>query len=201
MMLSLMLMQEMLYLLVPLLSHWHLPARQCASVTAAWNFQVYWSGLWPPVRPVWIKEKAVVKLELCWTITMPVQPQDLTFVNKVNIMQFKFSQGSIAIVCRWSGQVNNCCVATYFSILCAKYYKNRSTFVKARAKWKRWMGNLYLIVSWSCHCKLLDLFVYYYAKRQHNTHDNTNKKIHKKHTTAILIYILNSTLINPIKHF
>jgi len=63
-----------------------------------------------------------------------VQPQYLRFVNKVIIMQVKFSQGSVATVCRWSEQMNNCYVATYFGILCAKYYKNRSMFVKTTAK-------------------------------------------------------------------
>jgi len=66
-----------------------------------------------------------------------VQPQYLTFVNNVIIMQFKFSQGSVASACRLSGQISNCCVATYLSILCAKYYKNWSMFVKTTAKLKK----------------------------------------------------------------
>jgi len=33
-------------------------------------------------------------------------------------MQFKFSKGSVATVCRWSEQISNCYVATYLSILC-----------------------------------------------------------------------------------
>jgi len=58
-----------------------------------------------------------------------VQQQYLTFVNKVIIMQLKSSQGSVATVCRWSGQVNNRCAATYLSMLCAKYYKNQLIFL------------------------------------------------------------------------
>jgi len=34
-----------------------------------------------------------------------------------------FSQGSVATVCRWSGQMNNCCVAIYLGILYAKIKK------------------------------------------------------------------------------
>jgi len=36
-----------------------------------------------------------------------VQPQDLKSVNKVIMMQFKLTQGSVATVCKWSGQMNN----------------------------------------------------------------------------------------------
>jgi len=31
--------------------------------------------------------------------------------------------------------MNNCCVSTYLSILCARYYENRSVFVKTTAKY------------------------------------------------------------------
>jgi len=73
--------------------------------------------------------------------------QYLTFVrpNKVIIMQFKFSQCSVATICRWSRQINNCYVATYLNItkisagrLCAKYYENRSMLVKTTVKYIRW---------------------------------------------------------------
>jgi len=33
--------------------------------------------------------------------------------------------------------MNNRCVATYLSILCAKYYENRSTFVKTIQRTKK----------------------------------------------------------------
>jgi len=52
-------------------------------------------------------------------------------------MQFKFSQGIVPTVCRQSGQVNNCCIATYFSKLCAKYYKNCLICVKKYSEIKR----------------------------------------------------------------
>jgi len=84
-----------------------------------------------------LKEEVIVILELCaekLDIFQYVQPKYLTFVNKVIIMQFIISQGSVATLCRKSGQVNNCCIATYLSILCAKYYENRSMFVKTTAK-------------------------------------------------------------------
>jgi len=92
-------------------------------------------GLWPPVKPLWMKKKAiwavldnncVEKLD----IFQYGQPQYLTFVTKVIIMQLKFSQGSAVPVCRWRGQMNNCGAATYLSILCAKYYENRSCLWK-----------------------------------------------------------------------
>jgi len=58
-----------------------------------------------------------------------VQLQYLTFVNKDIVTQFKFFLGSVAILCRWSGQINNSCVATYLNMLCAKYHQNGSMFV------------------------------------------------------------------------
>jgi len=76
-----------------------------------------------------LDNKCVEKLD----IFQYMQLQYVMFV-KVIIMQFKFSQGSVATVCRWSGQIINCGVATYLSVLSAKCYKNRSMFVKITAK-------------------------------------------------------------------
>jgi len=90
---------------------------------------------------VWIKEKVIVIFKLRWTIIVwktgyfsYVQPQYLTFINAVIMMYFNFFQGSAATVCRCSCQMNNCCVATYLGILCAKYYKNQSMFIKTTPK-------------------------------------------------------------------
>jgi len=46
-------------------------------------------------------------------------------------------QGSVATVCGCSRYVNNCCVANYFSILFAAYYRNRLTFAVTTVKTKR----------------------------------------------------------------
>jgi len=117
-------------------------------------------GLRPPVRPELMKEKVIVIFELCWAIIVwkinvfqYVQLQYLTFVNKVIIMQFKFSKGSVTTVCRWSGQISNCCIAIQILYVCLSccydcchcfdeqsfiYYENRSMFVKTTTKWKTW---------------------------------------------------------------
>jgi len=99
-----------------------------------------------------------------------VQLQYLTFVNKVIIMQFKFSQNSVATVCRWSGQMDNCCVATYLSILCAKLYENRSMFVKNTAKWKR----LAFFGTWFTTITVIDCLT---SDTQHGDHDATGSSI------------------------
>jgi len=78
MMLSWMLVQEMLRPLVPLLRRWHIfqqgsePAHWCVHQTI--ELLQYEApkftgpGLWPPIRPVWVKEKVIAISELCWTI-------------------------------------------------------------------------------------------------------------------------------------
>jgi len=50
---------------------------------------------------------------------------------KINI-----SQGSLATIRRGGKHLNNCYIANYFNILCAKYYGNRSTFVETTLKQK-----------------------------------------------------------------
>jgi len=67
-----------------------------------------------------MKEKVIVRFKLCWTII--VWKNGIFFSmrdcnNKVIIMQLK-------------ELISNCGAATYISILCAKYYKNWSMFVK-----------------------------------------------------------------------
>jgi len=52
--------------------------------------------------------------------------------------QINFFKGSVATLCRWSGHINNCCVASSFSILCVKFYGKRSVFVGTTVEQKTW---------------------------------------------------------------
>ena len=52
-------------------------------------------------------------------------------------LEINFSQGSVAALGRWGGQINNFCVAYYLNILCAKYCRNQSTYVDTTANWTR----------------------------------------------------------------
>jgi len=67
-----------------------------------------------------------------------VEKLDIFSMCNHNIYHLLMSHyDAVQILCRWRGQISNCCVATYLSILCAKYYKNRLMFVKTTAKEKK----------------------------------------------------------------
>jgi len=81
--------------------------------------------------------------QLCWwnkSVIMDQKPE-------INI-----SQGSVATVCRWSEHVNKCYVPNYFTILSAKYYGNRLTFVEAAVKTKHRHEHLSSCLGESSHC-------------------------------------------------
>ena len=71
----------------------------------------------------------------------------------LSLCTWLISQGSVATVSRWGGWINNGFVAHYFSVLCAKYYRNLSTFVETTVIWKRWafFGNS-VDLRRLCHC-------------------------------------------------
>jgi len=48
------------------------------------------------------------------------------------------SQGTVATVCRWCGQINNYYIADFVSMPCAKYCRSRPAFVETRAEQRRW---------------------------------------------------------------
>jgi len=137
------------------------------TLRATW--ETFWRSTASAWLPAWLP--LVVTLSICKDITLSMfksasssQHQKRLFTElPTNYrrkqhwtlwqLEINFSQlGSAAALCRWFGQINNFCVAHFLSTLCAKYCKNRSTYIDVTVKW-----TLYLYMTDFCTSEMAEI--------------------------------------------